>query len=70
MSEAPRIVTLTREPDGFLVAVQPAHPDHPPRAFVDYREARGAACGIRLVTRWPIVDECDHAGSRSAGKGR
>lgn len=59
MSEAPHAVAITRERDGFRVAVQPAHPDHPPRTFVDYREARGAACGIRLVTRWPIVDELE-----------
>lgn len=59
MSEAPRTVTVTREADGFRVTVQPAHPDHPPQTFVDYCEARGAACGIRLVTRWPIVDELE-----------
>lgn len=41
----------------FMVSVEPAHPDHPPRIFDSHKRARGHACGVRLVTRWQIVDQ-------------
>lgn len=65
-----RQVTLTRDGDGYLVTVLPPHDQHPPRRFTDYREARGMAGGTRMVTGWKLIDECDQAGARPAGKGR
>ena len=58
MTESAHTIAITRNGDGFRVAVNPAHPDHPPRLFADHREARGAAGGLRMVSGWRLVDEC------------
>lgn len=41
----------------YCVTVQPPLPGHDPQIFDCYKRARGAASGLRLVYRWPIIDE-------------
>lgn len=45
----------------YCVTVQPPLPGHDPQIFDSYKRARGAASGLRLVYRWPIVDETGEA---------
>ena len=62
MTEEPHAIHITRYGSGFAVKVDPPHPDHPPRLFADHREARGAAGGLRMVSGWRLVDECQPDG--------
>lgn len=44
---------------GFEVAIEPLfEPYGAPKLYADYRSARGAAGGLRLVNRWQIDDQC------------
>lgn len=50
---------IIRPEDGvFVVTVDPAHDQHPPKRFDDHRSARGWGGGVRMVTGWTLVDEC------------
>lgn len=54
-------IVIRREGEAFTLTIDPPMADHPPRRFADHREARGAACGLRMVTRWPIDDTAGDA---------
>lgn len=41
----------------YLVSVEPPHPDHEPQIFDSHRKARGFAGGLRMCTRWQIIDQ-------------
>jgi hypothetical protein len=57
-----RAVTIGRDDKGlYLVTVSPPCPDHEPRLFDNYKEARGYAGGLRMVHRWAIQDEAEGA---------
>ena len=58
MTEPGYTIAITRHAEGFRVAVDPPHPDHPAQLFADRREARGAAGGLRMVSGWALLDEC------------
>ncbi|ALR22064.1 hypothetical protein [Sphingobium baderi] len=53
-----RRIVITQDADQFRVCVDPA-PDGPDltTTFPTYRSARGHAGGLRLVNRWPIIDQ-------------
>lgn len=60
--DAERAVQVTRSDGGlFMVTIDPVHPDYPPQTFESYKAARGFAGGVRLCTRWPIIDEAEGA---------
>ena len=58
MTEPAHSITIASDETGYCVTVEPSHPDHPPRLFADHREARGWAGGIRMVTGWKLIDQC------------
>lgn len=47
---------MRRDGAGYVVAVEPADPAHPPQSFSDRRAAWGAAGGLRLVLGLPKVN--------------
>jgi hypothetical protein len=49
-------IYIRRKGAGFVVAVEPPDPAHPPAEFADKRVALGAAGGLRLVTGWRKLD--------------
>lgn len=53
-----RRIVIKESGGSFHVAVEPA-PDGPDltATFPTYRQARGHAGGLRLVNRWPIIDQ-------------
>lgn len=53
-----RSIIITQEGEGFAVRVDPA-PEGPDLtgSFPTYRTARGHAGGLRMIHRWPIVDQ-------------
>ena len=55
---ADRRIVISREAGRFCVRIDPA-PDGPDLsgAFATYRIARGHAGGLRMVHRWPIIDQ-------------
>lgn len=65
MSEAAgeyRII-VRAEGASFVVTIDPEHEDFEPRAFADYREARGWAGGLRMVRGRKLIDHCDDQGN-------
>jgi hypothetical protein len=50
------VIAIRREGVGFVVALEPDDPAHPPRHFDNQRSAFGWAGGMRMTTGWRKLD--------------
>lgn len=51
------VVTIRRHGEaGFVVAIEPPDPEHPPQVFETFKRANGCAGGLRLVLGLRKVD--------------
>ncbi len=55
-------IRLTAKDGVYSVAVVPPCTKHPVHTFASWKAARGFACGVRLMTRWPLVDQTSEGG--------